>query len=85
MMSDVELRQIIESAFLPLLCQCTCSGDGLLTVEVHSAGCHDIHLSVAGIKTAPLTSNRAVSNLIAELRIEMRTNWEYRRGSRHEA
>jgi len=79
MIPDVELRQIIESAFLPLPCHCTTPVEGALTVKVHSLDGLHLCLNVAGIETASLTSIRAVSNLIAELRIEMRSNWEGRR------
>lgn len=81
MISHLELRQIIESAFAPLQCQCTIGADGLMTVKVAGAQTERVYLLATGINTAPLVNVRAISNLIAELRIEMRANRDGRRSS----
>lgn len=81
MISHLQLRQIIESAFVPLQCQCTISSDGLLTVKVVGAQSERVYLLATSISTATLTNVRAISNLIAELRIEMRANRDGRRST----
>lgn len=81
MIPHSELRQIIESAFAPLQCQCTIADDGCMTVEVAGAQTERVYLLATGIKTGSLTNMRAVSNLIAELRIEMRANRDGRRST----
>ncbi|WP_213881460.1 DUF1652 domain-containing protein [Pseudomonas sp. dw_358] len=81
MISHLELRQIIESAFLPLQCQCTIAPDGSMTVKVAGPQTEHVYLLATGIQTASLTTVRAISNLIAELRIEMRANRDGRRSS----
>lgn len=81
MISHLELRQIIESAFLPLQCQCTIAPDGSMTVKVAGAETERVYLLATGIQTQTLTHMRAISNLIAELRIEMRANRDGRRSS----
>lgn len=81
MISHHELRQIIESAFLPLQCQCSIGPDGYMTVKVAGPQTERVYLLATGINTASLGNVRAISNLIAELRIEMRANRDGRRST----
>lgn len=74
MISTLEIRHIIESAFLPLACRCTISPGGSLTVHVTDPETGRADLVVTGIVTAKLNSSRAISDLIAELRNELRIN-----------
>lgn len=71
MISILELRHIIECGFLPLSCICTVNPDGSLMIKVvdPESGC--VELLVTGISTNPLTTSRAISNLVGELRNEM--------------
>ncbi|MFJ7797158.1 DUF1652 domain-containing protein [Pseudomonas sp. NPDC096950] len=79
MISALELRHIIECGFLPLSCSCTLNSDGYLMIKVTEPSSGSVELLVTGVSTAPLTSSRAIANLIGELRSEMaarRTSFE---------
>lgn len=71
MLSTLELRNIIESSFLPMRCQCTQAQDQSLTVRVFDQKTQHVDLTVTGIKTQSLTSSRAISNLVAGLRHDL--------------
>ncbi|MGE8483667.1 MAG: DUF1652 domain-containing protein [Pseudomonas sp.] len=71
MISSFELRQIIESGFLPLSCTCTLNPDGSLMIKVFEPESGRVELLVTGISTENLGSSRAIANLIGELRSEM--------------
>ncbi|MGZ0784218.1 DUF1652 domain-containing protein [Pseudomonas saponiphila] len=71
-LSALELRNIIESSFLPKRCQCTLSPDLSMTVKVY--GDHEtdrIELLVSGIDAAQLNGCREINELIAELRYDL--------------
>lgn len=74
MLSTLELRNIIESSFLPARCQCTQALDRSLTVRVFDRASARVDLTVTGIKSEQLTSSRAISNLIAGLRQDLKAN-----------
>jgi len=71
MLSTLELRNIIESSFLPQRCQCTQGPDQSLTVKVFQKGSDRPDFMVSGINTRDLNSSRAISNLIAGLRRDL--------------
>ena len=73
MLSTLELRNIIESSFLPQRCQCTMAQDKSLTVRVYDRTSARIDLTVTGIAPAQLNSSRAISNLIAGLRADLKS------------
>ncbi|AJO78517.1 MULTISPECIES: DUF1652 domain-containing protein [Pseudomonas] len=71
-LSALELRNIIESSFLPKRCQCTLSPDLHMTVKVF--GDHEtdrVDLVVTGIDAASLNGCREINDLIAELRYDL--------------
>lgn len=71
-LSALELRNIIESSFLPKRCQCTLSADLSMTVKVF--GDHEtdrVDLMVIGIDAANLNGCREINDLIAELRYDL--------------
>ncbi|RXU65689.1 hypothetical protein CW358_15885 [Pseudomonas protegens] len=71
-LSALELRNIIESSFLPKRCQCTLSPDLSMTVKVY--GDHEtdrVELVVSGIDAAQLNGCREINELIAELRYDL--------------
>lgn len=65
------LCNIIESGFEPLSCECT-ESLGLLRIEIHDAATGRVELLLSGVSTAELTSVRAISDFIGELRTEMK-------------
>lgn len=74
MLSTLELRNIIESSFLPQRCQCTQAQDRSLTVKIFDRGSDRIDLTVTGIDSRGLTSSRAISTLIGGLRRDLAKN-----------
>ena len=69
-LSLLELRHIIESAFLPMTCRCTLDIHGDLVIELTdpTAGSN---LVTGGIPIASLQTSRDIANLVAELRAEV--------------
>lgn len=74
-LSTLELRNIIEVAFLPLSCTCTVV-PGLspsrttLSVQITDPSTGRVELSVTGISLERLKTSRDISDLVAELRDE---------------
>lgn len=71
MVSNLELRHIIESGFLPLSCSCIMNADGSLKIRVFDKDTGRVELLVTPIATSGLTSSRAIAELIGEIRSEM--------------
>lgn len=69
-LSNLELRSIIESAFLPLRCNCTVLDD-TMTVEVIDPATERVELLTRGISLDRLDTSRALCDLILELRAEL--------------
>lgn len=73
MLSDLELRSIIEGSFLPKRCECIKAEDASLTIKVYDDRDRDrVDLEVKGINADKLDSSRAICNLIAELREDLK-------------
>ena len=71
-LSALELRNIVESSFLPKRCQCTLSPDLSMTVKVYSDRETDhLDLMVIGINAKKLNGCREINDLIVGLRSEM--------------
>ncbi|MEB0045178.1 MULTISPECIES: DUF1652 domain-containing protein [unclassified Pseudomonas] len=71
-LSALELRNIIESSFLPKRCQCTLSPDMSMTVKVYADRQTDqLDLMVTGINAKRLNGSRQINDLIAELRSDL--------------
>ena len=71
MISALELRHIIESGLLPRSSTCTVNPKGALLIKMIEASSGRVELFVPGVLVSDLTSSRAISNLISELRTEM--------------
>ncbi|MFJ3681393.1 DUF1652 domain-containing protein [Pseudomonas sp. NPDC090208] len=69
--SPLELRHIIESAFLPMQCRCTCNTTGEIAVEIVDPETGN-NLTVGGIAVAELNTARAICELVGELRMRIR-------------
>ncbi len=71
-LSALELRNIVESSFLPKRCQCTLSPDLSMTVKVYADGATDhLDLVVTGINAKQLNGCREINDLIAGLRSDL--------------
>lgn len=71
MLSNTEIRHIIESGFTPLSCRCELTSNDALTVEIYEAESGEVELFVTGIALSDVQTSRAVSLLICELRSEL--------------
>lgn len=71
--SALELRHIIESGFLPMRCKCSATADGELTLDVvdPETGASAV---MAGIPIASLNTSRAIADLIAQVRLQVRSS-----------
>lgn len=71
-LSALELRNIIESSFLPKRCQCTLSPDLKMTVKVFGDHQTDqVDLLVSDIDASHLNGCREINELIAGLRSDL--------------
>jgi hypothetical protein len=70
-LSILELRSIVEGAFLPLRCTCTVAPDYSMTVQITDPVTSRVDLLVTGISLDRLKTSRDISNLVAELRDEL--------------
>ncbi|MBD1554633.1 DUF1652 domain-containing protein [Pseudomonas typographi] len=68
----LELRRIMETAFLPYRCDCQLSMDGTMNVQLLDPHTGAVALVVSGISTVQLTNSRAIAALVAELKEEAR-------------
>ncbi|SDO77709.1 Protein of unknown function [Pseudomonas arsenicoxydans] len=66
------LCSIVESGFKPLACECTENSSGLLRIKVYDPATGRIDLLIPCVSPTRLTSIRAISDFVGELRVEMR-------------
>ncbi|MFJ2539025.1 DUF1652 domain-containing protein [Pseudomonas sp. NPDC087614] len=85
MLSNLELRHIIESAFLPLSCTCQIEPQGYLQAQIHDPLSGRIELMVTGISITCLTGNQAITALVDEIRAELSLAHEMRAWPRERA
>ena len=71
MLSTLELRHIIETAFLPTKCMCSVRAGSLMIQLVDPITQQEL-LTVAGVDLKSLGSSRAIARLIAEIKEELR-------------
>ena len=75
-LSALELRNIIESSFLPKRYQCTLSPDLSMTVKVYADGETDqLDLLKTGIDAQQLNGCREINELIAVLRSDLQNHY----------
>lgn len=74
-LSTLELRHLIEQSLLPTRCVCQVSSAETpsLTIKVYDVESGSIDLLVTGIGLNTLNSGRAIADLIAELRYELKS------------
>jgi len=68
----LELRSIIEHAFLPRHCVCSVQADQSMSVEIKDPKTGRVELFVPNISIERLSNTREISNLIAELRHQLK-------------
>ncbi|WP_077045672.1 DUF1652 domain-containing protein [Pseudomonas sp. KK4] len=74
MMTQAQLRMLIERSFSPRACECTVSGEHSLTVKLYHPVSGQVDLVVSGLNMTTLQSEDAVNALIEELRYELESN-----------
>ena len=72
MISIIEFNRIMAVGFLPLACDCTLNGDGSLRISVFEPVSGRVDLLLTRVSPEGLDSIRAISNLIGELRTELK-------------
>lgn len=72
MISVLEVRHILETAFLPTRCTCKVSDGNILFLQLTNPAAHQVELTVTGITAGNLNSSRAIANLVFEFREEAR-------------
>lgn len=71
MLSTLELCHVIESAFLPLSCECRVEPSGSLQIQISEPISGRVELLVTGISASRLTGDKAIAQLIIELKEEL--------------
>lgn len=72
MISITEFNRIMAVGFLPLACDCTLNGDGSLRISVFEPVSGRVDLLLTRVSPEGLDSIRSISNLIGELRTELK-------------
>ncbi|WP_242675188.1 DUF1652 domain-containing protein [Phytopseudomonas dryadis] len=72
MMSVLEQRRIIETAFLPLNCRCSVCHDDSMVIEISDPLTREVLIKVTGIARSRLASSRDISRFVLQLRHDLR-------------
>ncbi|BAP41633.1 DUF1652 domain-containing protein [Pseudomonas sp. 21LCFQ02] len=72
LLSHADLRHIMETAFVPSLCKCTITADGLMSLELSHPRTQAEEFSLSGIPVAQLDTGRAIASLVLGIREEVR-------------
>ncbi|KPW50439.1 hypothetical protein BTW15_02650 [Pseudomonas syringae pv. tomato] len=72
MTSSMDLRPIIEAAFLPMTCVCDFAQCGSMTIRISDPASEAEEFTVTGIDTTALVTIRDIVGLILEVKGEMR-------------
>lgn len=81
MISTLELCHIVESGFLPAKCKCTIDANDQIMVQIFDRERGHADLLAAGIPVTSLNSSRAIANLIAKLKDDLKLHAVGRRGN----
>jgi hypothetical protein len=73
MLFTPELRRTLECSFQPLACECTLMPSGGLMVKIYDQATGNVAMLVENLPISHLTTTRAVAELVAELRYDLRT------------
>lgn len=73
MLSPLELRHIMENAFLPTVCKCEIDTTGMMNLKLINARTNEAILEERNIRTADLSSAREIATFVAELKNKMST------------
>ncbi|MGY2199412.1 DUF1652 domain-containing protein [Pseudomonas gingeri] len=76
MLSDIQLRHLVESSFLPLSCRCQIDSSRSLTVRIVDPDSGRIELLVSVGFVAELIGVREIGNLVEEIKEDLRLTHE---------
>jgi hypothetical protein len=79
MISTLELCHIVESGFLPAKCKCTIDANDQIMVQIFDRERGHADLLAGGISVSSLNSSRAIANLIATLKEDLKLHSASRR------
>ncbi|WP_307330397.1 DUF1652 domain-containing protein [Pseudomonas lini] len=71
MLFTLELCHVIDSAFLPLSCECRVEPSGSLQIQISEPISGRVELLVTGISASRITGDKAIAQLINELKEEL--------------
>jgi len=74
MLSTLEIQNIIEHSFQPLVCTCSVAADQSLTIRVCDCMTGKVELLASHVPLWTLDSTHALATLIADMRLEIETH-----------
>jgi hypothetical protein len=84
MISTLELCHIVESGFLPAKCKCTVDANDQIMVQIFDRERGHADLLAGGIPVSSLNSSRAIANLIAQLKEDLKMHASGRRATAYQ-
>lgn len=72
MLSDLEIKHLLENAFLPDRCICNLDPYGSIGVQIYDHETQELLLTIAGISRVELASSGSVANIVGQIREEIR-------------
>ncbi|MCA5967402.1 MULTISPECIES: DUF1652 domain-containing protein [Pseudomonas] len=72
MTSSLDIRPIIEAAFLPIKCICEVAPGGSMTIRISGPATEAEEFTVTGIDMKALVTIRDIVGLVLEVKAEMR-------------
>jgi Protein of unknown function (DUF1652) len=73
MLSPLELRHIMENAFLPTVCKCEIDTAGMMNLKLINARTNETIMEERNVKTDDLSSAREIATFVAELKGRLST------------
>jgi hypothetical protein len=71
MLSNLEIRHLVEQSFLPTRCECTIDPGAAMTVRLFHSSSNQEVLVVTGISIAQLRNGHAIAGLVEGLRQDL--------------
>lgn len=71
MMSMLQQRQLIEASFVPYICKCTISSDGVVSIRVSDPKTEVVLLDLTGIPGSQLMSWNSISAFVEGLQRDL--------------
>ncbi|SDI11511.1 DUF1652 domain-containing protein [Pseudomonas abietaniphila] len=72
MISDLEIKHLLEVAFLPNRCVCNIPPYGSISLQIYDQKSGELLLTLIGIARTEIASSRSIAKLVGEIRHEIR-------------